>query len=75
MIHHKKKYFAISIKYISSSVDTVTVTHTTDLVVHYHGRAINTQLLEEEVGLVRDVNKIPRNFHIVDSSNQYMSRW
>lgn len=32
-----------------SSVDTVTVTHTTDLVVHYHGRAINTQLLEEEV--------------------------
>ena len=56
-------------------MDTVTVTHTTDLVVHYHGRAINTQLLEEEVGLVRDVNKIPRNFHIVDSSNQYMSRW
>lgn len=33
----------------TSSVDTVTVTHTTDLVVHYHGRAINTQLLEEEV--------------------------
>ena len=63
-------------------MDTVTVTHTTDLVVHYHGRAINTQLLEEEVRSPLEMLKKFRNiftiigdFGIIDSSNQYMSRW
>ena len=36
-----KKYF--------SSVDTVTVTHTKELVVHFHGRAIPTEYHETEV--------------------------
>ena len=63
-------------------MDTVTVTHTTDLVVHYHGRAINTQLLEEEVGSplnmskkFRDIFTIIGDIGIIDSSNQYMCRW
>ena len=59
-------------------MDTVTVTHTTDLVVHYHGRAINTQLLEEEVGSLLEMSKKFRDileFGIIDSSNQYMCRW
>ena len=63
-------------------MDTVTVTHTTDLVVHYHGRAINTQLLEEEVRSplemlkkFYDIFTIIGDFEIIDSSNQYMSRW
>ena len=63
-------------------MDTVTVTHTTDLVVHYHGRAINTQLLEEEVGSplemlkkFHDIFTIIGDFEIIDSSNQYMCRW
>ena len=43
----------------------MTVTHTTDLVVHYHGRAINTQLLEEEVGSLLEMSKKFREMFIL----------